>query len=78
MGAFEYRSAYDFCSACLNLTGGIVYVNASASGDNNGRSWANAFTDLQSALSLARANPSCVSQIWVAAGTCLLYTSRCV
>ncbi|MCA0234001.1 MAG: HYR domain-containing protein, partial [Bacteroidetes bacterium] len=69
MGAYEYQSTYDVCTACLSLTGGIVYVNASAAGSNNGSSWANAFTDLQSALSLARANPSCVSQIWVAQGT---------
>ena len=69
IGAYEYQSTYDFCYACANTTGGIVYVNASASGSKNGSSWANAFTDLQSALSLARSNPSCVSQIWVAAGT---------
>ena len=69
MGAYEYQSTYDFCATCANTTTGIVYVNASASGSNNGSSWANAFTDLQSALSLARSYPSCVSQIWVAKGT---------
>lgn len=43
----------------------ICYVNASATGSNTGASWANAYTDLQSAL----ANwPVCVD-IWVARGT---------
>ncbi|AXE21995.1 hypothetical protein DR864_29460 (plasmid) [Runella rosea] len=68
MGAYEYQSTYNVC-ACTNITGGIVYVNASASGSNNGSTWANAFTDLQAALTLASTYPSCVSQIWVAAGT---------
>ncbi|MEZ4961033.1 MAG: MopE-related protein [Saprospiraceae bacterium] len=46
--------------------GNILYVNASATGANNGNSWTNAFTDLQSAL-----NSTCpgITQIWVAAGT---------
>ena len=69
MGAYEYQSTYDVCTACAGISGGIVYVNASASGSNNGSSWANAFTDLQAALSVARNFPSCVSQIWVAKGT---------
>ena len=43
----------------------ICYVNAAAAGSNTGASWANAYTDLQSAL----ANwPACVD-IWVARGT---------
>jgi len=41
-----------------------LYVNASASGANNGLSWANAFTDLKSALSLSQAGDT----IWVAQG----------
>ncbi|MBK7939885.1 MAG: hypothetical protein IPJ82_23620 [Lewinellaceae bacterium] len=46
--------------------GGILYVNAAATGLNNGSSWADAFTDLQSAL-----NSTCpgITQIWVATGT---------
>ncbi len=45
----------------------ILYVNANASGTNDGSSWANAFTTLQPAIASAA---SCTgSQVWVAAGT---------
>ena len=43
----------------------IVYVNLDATGEDDGSSWANAYTDLQAAIENAPSN----SQIWVAAGT---------
>ncbi|PSR12737.1 MAG: hypothetical protein C7N36_10770, partial [Bacteroidetes bacterium] len=51
----------------------ILYVNDDASGNNDGTSWANAFTDLQSAL-----NSTCsgITQIWVAEGIYTPGTAR--
>jgi predicted outer membrane repeat protein len=51
-------------SVIIANTSNIIYVNATATGTNNGTSWINAYTNLQSALSSA----SCGSQIWVATG----------
>ncbi len=42
-----------------------IYVNLNASGSNDGSSWNNAFTDLQSAIDSATSG----EEIWVAAGT---------
>ena len=45
----------------------VLFVNKSVAGGNqDGTSWANAFTNLQDAL--AAANPLCTSEIWVAQG----------
>ncbi|MCB9298944.1 MAG: SBBP repeat-containing protein, partial [Lewinellaceae bacterium] len=47
---------------------GVFYVNDNASGANTGASWADAFNNLQDALTQAAACPN-VDEIWVAAGT---------
>ena len=41
-----------------------LFVDASATGSNNGRNWDDAFTDLQEALAVATP----IDAIWVAAG----------
>lgn len=51
MGAYESR--------------GVIYVNSSAAGNNNGASWYHAFTSLDAAISVAGSG----HQIWVAQGT---------
>ena len=58
MGAYEFQGAATAVPATL-------YVKANATGLNDGTSWTNAFTDLQSALNYCTG----VSEVWVAGGT---------
>ncbi len=51
---------------CCWCNGGIMHVNRSATGENTGVNWKNAYTDLQYASTMARA---CFrDEIWVAKG----------
>ncbi|MEM7574795.1 MAG: choice-of-anchor Q domain-containing protein [Bacteroidota bacterium] len=50
----------------------VVYVDISATGNNSGRDWTNAFTDLQSAIDLVKGGTcGSLNEIWVAGGTYL-------
>ena len=49
------------------VTGQVKYVKKNALGNNNGSSWTNAYTNLQSALGTAQCND--LVEVWVAAGT---------
>lgn len=56
-------------AAAVRADGPVVYVSASATGANDGSSWADAFTDLQSGLDAAEASAGAITEIWVAQGT---------
>ncbi len=47
----------------------LIHVDASAVGASNGRSWTDAYADLQDALDDVREVGGCPCEIWVAAGT---------
>jgi hypothetical protein len=50
------------------ILGPVLYVDQNAAGNESGESWANAFTDLQAALCVARIYPDIVQEIRVARG----------
>ena len=47
----------------------VVYVDAGATGANDGSSWTDAYADLQAALDAAEASGGLIREIWVANGT---------
>jgi len=53
----------------------IIYVKAAATGQNDGTSWTDAFTDLQDALDAAAVTPG-FDEIWVAKGVTLRRVGR--
>jgi len=58
---------YEYTGVPIGAYGSVLYVNETATGANNGLNWADAFTDLQSALNIAKCGA--VAEIWVSEGT---------
>ena len=57
----------------INLPLATIYVDANATGLNDGSSWANALTDIQTAIDITTPG---LSEIWVAQGTYTTGSSR--
>ncbi|CAL2105085.1 putative repeat protein (TIGR02543 family)/predicted secreted protein (Por secretion system target) [Tenacibaculum sp. 190524A02b] len=51
----------------VTFANGPIYVDKDATGNNDGTSWVNAFTDLKAALNVANSNSS-ITSVWVAEG----------
>jgi len=64
---FDEENPYTFITSGTGYCSSPIYVDQDATGNNDGFTWADAFTDLQDGLSLAR-NCSSV-EVWVATGT---------
>lgn len=71
-GAWDMVPVSGGATTGIDIDIGFVYVDADATGANNGASWANAFTDLQSGIDLAVSG----IEVWVAEDTYLPGVSR--
>lgn len=60
-----FAAASGIGQTVVQAAGKVLYVNSSATGDNDGSSWEDAFKELQDALDSAAEG----NEIWVAAGT---------
>ena len=76
LGQTRFRiSAPDIESNTVNVheiendISSVLFVDAKATGAETGTSWADAFTDLQDALTVIIGAPGYAEEIWVAAGT---------
>ena len=56
LGLIFFGVNYNYCQ--------VTYVNSAAAGTNDGTTWENAYTDIQSAIDDIRA-----SEVWISTGT---------